>query len=71
MDMSRKWFDSKEDRMGNNREANKQFERAAREANLTPEERREFSEMLHDEKEFQTGDRSYEELLELAREIKR
>lgn len=68
--MTRKYSDSKEDRMANIREQNKDFDRASREAVLSSSERRDFSRLLHEDKEFRTGDRSYEELLELARESK-
>lgn len=56
--------------MGNNSEKNKEFKRAANEAKLSESERREFSKLLHSDKEFETGDRSYDELLKLAKECK-
>ena len=67
--MSRNWG-STSGTMGNNSLTNKDFERAAREAKLTENQKREFSKRLHAEKEFECGDRSYSELLELAYEVK-
>lgn len=57
--------------MGNNHEQNKAFDQAAREANLTFEEKCEFRDRLHSDKDFETGDKSYSELLALAQEVKR
>lgn len=57
--------------MGNNRLTNADFERAAREAGLSKNQKYEFSKRLHEEKEFECGDRTYNELLQLAREVKK
>lgn len=67
--MARKYFDGNA-KMGNNHEQNKDFNRASKEAGLSERERRDFSNLLHDDKEFQTGDRTYKELLDLAKESK-
>lgn len=56
--------------MGNNHEQNKMFENAARAAGLTSGQKIKFSELLHSEKEFETGDKTYDELLSMAYEIK-
>ncbi len=67
--MSRNWG-TVSGTMGNNSLTNKDFERAAKEAGLTDKQKREFSKRLHEEKEFECGDRSYSKLLELALEVK-
>lgn len=69
--MTRKYSNIDPDtRMKNNKEKNKQFEAACREARLTEAEKREFSKVLHEDKEFQTGDYEYEDLVAFAKEFK-
>ena len=67
--MGRNWASSSGS-MGNNSLTNKDFERAAKEAGLTQNQKREFSKRLHEDKEFECGDRTYSELLALAYEVK-
>lgn len=67
--MGRNWATSSST-MGNNSLTNKDFERAAKEARLTENQKREFSKCLHEDKEFECGDRTYQELLALAYEVK-
>jgi len=57
--------------MKNNREKNRQFENACSQAKLTEEEKRAFSKALHEDKEFQTGDYEFEDLLAFAKEFKK
>ncbi len=58
-------------RMKNNREKNKQFESACRAAQLSEEEKHKFSEVLHSDTDFQTGDYEYEDLVAFAKEFKK
>ena len=67
--MSRNWATTS-GTMGNNSLTNKDFDRAAREAGLTENQKREFSKQLHEDKEYECGDRTYSELLALAYEVK-
>ncbi len=70
--MTRKYASIDPDtRMKNNREKNKQFEAACREAQLSEDEKRKFSKALHEDKEFQTGDYEYEDLVAFAKEFKK
>lgn len=69
--MTRKYYEDGSDRMVKNSEQNKDFERAAREAGLSESQKNDFRDLLHDEKEFQTGDRTHQELLDLANEVKK
>lgn len=57
-------------RMKNNRDKNRQFESACREARLSDEEKHEFSKVLHEDKDFQTGDYEYADLVAFAMEFK-
>lgn len=58
------------DNMGNNRLANKAVDRAAKEANLNQDERIQLSKDIHALKNYDTGDKDYSTLLEMAKEIK-
>lgn len=70
--MTRKYANiSLEKRMKNNKEKNKQFENACKEAKLTDSEKHEFSKVLHEDKEFQTGDYDYQDLVAFAKEFKK
>ena len=60
-----------ETRMKNNSNKNQQFESACREARLSEEEKNKFRDALHRDKEFETGDYEYSDLVEMAKTFKR